>query len=85
MKQYELKTWPEYFAAVLDGSKPFEWRKEELLGPRFVVGDWLFLREWDPTTKMYTGRECVRVVTYALRNVFGMPGGFVVLGLKEKR
>ena len=78
--KHELKTWPEYFAAVLDGTKPFEWRSETW-SRQFAVGDALRLREWDPKTKTYTGRECVRVVTYTLRGVFDIPLGFVVMGL----
>jgi hypothetical protein len=76
----EFKTWPKYFAAVLDGTKPFEWRSDDQVR-RFDVGDVLCLREWDPEAKKYTGRECVRVVTYVLREAFGIPVGFVVMGL----
>lgn len=78
--QHELKTWPEYFKAVLDETKPFEWRSDDQ-ARNFSVGDSLRLREWGPVTKSYTGRECVRVITYTLRGAFGIPAGFVVLGL----
>jgi len=81
MKTHEIKTWPEYFAAVLDGSKPFEWRSDDQVR-QFAVGDALRLREWDPVVEKYTGRECVRSVTYVLRGAFGIPAGFVVMGLR---
>ncbi len=81
MRTHELKTWPEYFSAVLDGSKPFEWRSDDQVR-HFAVGDVLRLREWDPVAKEYTGRECARLVTYVLREAFGIPAGFVVMGLR---
>ncbi len=42
---HTLKTFPEYFEAVLSGAKPFEVRRED--DKTFAVGDTLILREWD--------------------------------------
>ena len=87
---HDLKTWPEYFAAVLDGSKTFELRSNDR---GFSVGDLLRLREWDPETSAYTGREVTRSVSYLLPGpdfgpptgfagpVFGLMVGFVIMGL----
>lgn len=82
---HELKCHPEPFQAVLDGSKPFEWRKDDR---DYQVGDTLLLREWDPAWRThldmsigYTGRECSRVVTYTIREGFGIPEGYCIMGL----
>ena len=75
----ELKTWPPYFEAVDKGIKPFEVRKDDR---GFAVGDVLWLREYDPATGAYTGRECYRKVTYVLRGYApAVAEGYAVLGL----
>lgn len=60
----EKKAWPAYFQAILDGRKTFDLRLAD-----FAVepGDTLHLREWDPETEGYTGRELTRQVGYVLR------------------
>jgi hypothetical protein len=62
---HELKTWPEYFGAVLNGTKRFEYRDSS--DRDFQVGDTLFLREWDPKEKNYSGRSVHARVSYILR------------------
>lgn len=61
MTTHELKTWPKPFQKVVDGTKKFELRKNDR---GFEEGDRLRLREWDPDTSEYTGREFWVVVTY---------------------
>ncbi len=61
MTVHELKTWPRFFDALLDGRKTAEVRKNDRA---FAEGDDLHLREWDPTAKSYTGREITMRVTY---------------------
>lgn len=76
--EHELKCWPEYFAALLDGTKTFEYRLNDR---RFAVGDTLWLREYDPLTLTYTGRDLRFVVTYLLP--IGGYDGFVILSLRS--
>ena len=57
MKIIEKKVWPEYFEKILSGSKTFELRLNDF---DVEEGDELFLREYDPKTKEYTGRELRR-------------------------
>lgn len=78
--EHDLKTWPQFFAAVLEGRKTFELRQDDR---GFKVGDTLNLQEWDPETGAFTGRSVIRRVTYLARDVpeFGLQSGFVVLSL----
>lgn len=77
--EHELKTWPEYFRALADGSKTFEIRKDDR---GFDVGHRLRLREWSPHSGgRYTGREEHRTITYVLRGFGAVEAGYVVLGL----
>lgn len=87
-RTHELKTWPHPFQAVLDGRKPFEWRRDDR---GFGVGDTLVLSEWDPAWRSpvgegqrvgYTGRKVEVEVTYILRGAFGVPEGYVVMGIR---
>ncbi len=85
---HELKTWPEYFAAVYSGMKNFEVRKDDR---GFIVGDELLLKEyfpdghsWDGSKEGFTGRILHRRVDYILKgNAFGIQEGYVVMGLTK--
>ena len=77
---HELKTWLEFFKGVAKGDKDFEIRRDDR---DFRVGDILWLREWDPATRTYSGRELHRQIKYMTER--GNPWvkeGFVVLGLR---
>lgn len=54
--RHELKTWPEYFDGLWDGSKLAEVRNDDR---GFATGDILVLREWRPRSYCYTGRWVV--------------------------
>jgi hypothetical protein len=90
MADHELKIWPEFFEMSLDLKKPFELRKDDR---GFAVGDFLRLREWDPQTQEYSGREIHRRVTSLLRHrpdascaaTFGLQPGYVILGVAWAR
>lgn len=87
---HDLKCWPGPFQAVLDGCKPFEWRKADR---DYRVGDTLRLREWQPldpangvgwaTAGHYTGRATAATVTYILHGPgYGIPDGYCIMGIK---
>lgn len=60
-KVIEKKIWPKYFEAILSGKKKYELRLNDF---EIAEGDILLLKEWDPETKKYTGREIQKRVTY---------------------
>ena len=64
MKRIEKKTWPILFEKVLNGEKNFDLRIAEF---ECEVGDVLVLREWDPDTKDYTGRQLEKTVTFVMK------------------
>ena len=71
MTIHELKTWPEFFEPLYDGTKTFEVRKNDR---GFRVGDRLRLREWEvpevftgqEIEQGYTGRELLVEVTFIM-------------------
>lgn len=74
---HELKTKPEYFKAVREGTKLFELRRNDR---DFCVGDYLALNEWDG---VYTGRTELVRINYILNpnDIMTCPGGFVILSI----
>lgn len=94
MTVHDLKVVPPYFEPLESGRKPFEVRLDDR-PEGFHVGDVLKLREWEPVAApldpsrphpgRYTGRGCIRRVTYVLKGqeavAFGIQPGYVVLGL----
>lgn len=87
--EHRLKTWPEAFQTVLDGTKTAEWREDDR---GFEVGDTLLLQEFLPSHILrtyrslgggYTGQEVRVTVTHILRAPqFGIPKGFVVMSIR---
>lgn len=93
-RTHDLKCWPPFFQAVVDGTKTFELRKDDR---HYRVGDILLLREWepvgtairargvlDPLSGVYTGRRHAVRVTYRLLPNEMMPGltaGYTVLAI----
>ena len=59
---HELKCWPRFFEAIAAGHKRHDLRRA--YDRDFRVGDRLRLREFDPETRGYTGREQFVEVTY---------------------
>jgi hypothetical protein len=89
-RSHALKTWPVFFAALEDGFKTFEVRKDDR---GFAVGDALQLMEYDPGIPeqlgrgrdvRFTGRTLSFEVTYILPGGrFGIDPGWCVLGLRR--
>lgn len=89
MTEHVLKTWPEFFALVWEGAKPFEIRENDR---NYQWFDKLVLREYSPhqhsgphntSGEFYSGR----VINICVKHVLHSPGlkpGFVVLILDMK-
>jgi len=78
----ELKCWPISFQAIKNGTKRFEYRKDDR---PYYVGVTLWQREWNPDTG-YTGDELYHDVTFIIRGgVFGIPEGYCIMSMSESR
>lgn len=82
--KHELKTWPEYFEAVISGKKTFEIRKNDR---DFKVGDLLLLKEFFPEAREagdngYSGEECLCEVTYILNDGIFLPEEYACMSIK---
>ena len=64
MSTIEKKTWPDYFEKVKSGVKNFDLRIADF---DIKTGDTLVLKECDPKTESYTGREISKEVTFVLK------------------
>lgn len=61
MRTIEKKLFSEYFEQILQGKKTFEVRLNDF---EIEEGDTLLLREVNPETKEYTGRQIEKKVGY---------------------
>lgn len=81
VNEHELKIWPKYFNAVLDGSKKDEIRKNDR---NYHVGDILFLKEFNPETERFTGRSLKKWVSFIVPGGnFGIDKDFCVMSMKS--
>jgi len=79
-KTHKLKTWPEYFSAVADGTKTFEIRENDR---EYKVGDTLVLQEYNNHTEKYSYREIECVVTYMIEGgKFGISKTHCVMAIE---
>jgi hypothetical protein len=85
---HRLKTWPEPYAAILDGRKHFEVRNDDR---GFAVGDVLVLTEFDPgkvgfmdpAYVGFTGRKTRVLVTYMVPGgAWGLPANLCVMSIR---
>lgn len=80
---HELKTWSGSFMAIAMGNKTHDIRKADRL---FSVGDVLFLREWDPDLRVYSGRQVYVNVTYVTKlGEWGLPSDVCVMSVRLSR
>ena len=61
MKVIKKKIWAKYFDLMSSGKKKYEFRLNDF---DIEVGDILRLEEWDPDSRIYTGRFIEKKVTY---------------------
>jgi hypothetical protein len=80
MKLHELKCWSEPFNEIFNGMKKFEYRLNDR---NYEVGDLLYLREWIPDTKSYTGCVITKSVTSILKTGFGLTEGYCIMSLGD--
>ena len=57
----EKKAWPDMFEKVFSGEKKHDIRINDF---GIKQGDILWLREWDPETKEYTGRSVKKKMNF---------------------
>lgn len=63
---YEVKSWPWFFEPMCAGKKKHDMRDKR--DRDYKVGDRMLLREWDPRTSEYTGRQALAYITYITSN-----------------
>lgn len=79
---HDLKTWPDEFSAVIDGSKSHEIRCYDR---PFRVGDTLHLREWIPAKRSYTRRAVdVEVTHMTPAGAWGLPTDLCVMSIRVR-
>ena len=77
MKIHQLKTWPEYFNSIVDGSKKSELRINDR---DFSVGDYVVFYEFVPDTQVFTGKCCGGKITHVFKdtNEFSFLGDYCI-------
>jgi hypothetical protein len=79
VKRHVLKTWPEYFVAIIEGRKTFEIRKNDR---GFSEGDLVVLKEFNPIKQIYTGRYAeYRIGCVVDIREFGLQIGYCAFSL----
>lgn len=63
---YEMKSWPWFYQAMIAGRKKHDMRDKRKRP--YEVGDRVLLREWDPRSGSYTGGQCMFDITYITSN-----------------
>lgn len=79
---HQFKIYPYYYRAVIERRKTFEVRKKRHLEP-YIVGDLVYLYEFDPTSDMYTGRVWNGKITYVLDDERYCKEDYVIFSIEE--
>lgn len=74
---HEMKVRPEFFQMVWTGDKPFD---VQLNDREYQIGDKLWMLEFDPIHRVYTGRECFVVITSVVCDPAYCKEDHVILG-----
>ncbi len=77
--EHDLKCWPEHFEPVAHGRKTVELRRNDR---NFQVGEFLYLREWEPLQNAYTGRSAYALITHIMSGGEWLTPGYVALSIK---
>jgi len=77
--QHEIKCWPEHFAVIASGAKTCELRLNDR---NYLVGDMLYLREWDSMENSYTGAALYAMVTHILSGGVWLSPGYIAMSIK---
>jgi len=81
MAVHRLKTWPDFFEAVADGSKTFEVRLNDR---GFQKGDKLILEKYDPVApEKYKHEQCLYVEVLYVLSGMGLKDGYVAMGIED--
>lgn len=76
---HELKTWPEFFTHIWNGSQTVQVRKNDR---DFKAGEGLILREYDPMLCRYKDGILKRVITHVGTNMTGVDRDYAVLSIR---
>ena len=96
VRQHCVKSWPEFFGPIADGTSAFDLRRNDR---KYAVGDTLTLKEFEPAREHrggpygYTGRKITRRVTSVLDGVGpgaiapleGLHRGFCILATSASK
>ena len=75
---HTIRIWPEYFEAVLNGTKTFELRKDDR---DYSVGDSVVLMEF--TDGRFTGRSVKKRITFKLSDFDGLQEGYCIFSIQN--
>lgn len=78
-REHYIKCDSYYYDDVLNYNKPFEYRLNDR---DYKVGDLIVLEEWNTTRKIYTGRSCIREITYILEDELYLPKSHCIMAIK---
>ena len=78
MKTHHLKTVQPFFSEVKNGTKTFEFRRNDR---DFQVGDEVYLQEYDLQKNTFSGEEIRGTITYVLKDWKGLDAGYCVFSV----